>query len=127
MCACERFAQLWRRCNSDWHGANLPWRIVQALQHMSLELGMMGDVNVMRMKMAIEGLQVVAAAMMSLGIDVLQDAAVQKRMMRSFISLLKEDKEPSAPPVVGTCVVDGVIVSWPTNAALEGTVPSSSS
>ncbi len=52
---------------------------------------------------------------------------MQKRLMRGFISLLKEDKEPSTAPVVATCVVDGVMVSWPSNLALQSDMSSSSS
>ncbi len=45
---------------------------------------------------------------------------MQKRLMRAFISLLKNEKQPLASPVVATCMVDGVIASWPTEAALAG-------
>ena len=103
---------------------------MKGLHGMSLELGLQGDVNVHVMKMAIEGVQVSVLAEMLVKtlhlFDVLQDVAVQKRLMRGFISLLKEDKEPSTAPVVATCVVDGVMVSWPSSLALQSDTSSSS-
>ena len=48
-------------------------------------------------------------------------------MMRNFTSLLKEEKEPRSCPVVATCMIDGVIVSWPTSAAFEVDSSNSSS
>lgn len=61
-CDASRSPQLWRHCNGE-EEAVPPSGIVVELRRMSLQLGLMGDVNMMRMKMAIDSVQVIMPAM----------------------------------------------------------------
>lgn len=45
-----------------------------------------------------------------------QDTAAQKRLMRSFISLIKEEHDPPASIVVASCIADGFVAAWPSDA-----------
>jgi hypothetical protein len=53
-------SQLWHRDNGD-SGSSPPCKVIRLLQGLSTELGMMGNLNVSRMKMNIDRMQVLVA------------------------------------------------------------------
>jgi hypothetical protein len=62
ICDASSSSQLWHRCNGDEGAKAPPCSVIQKLQQMSIELDLKGDVNVMKMRMAIERVQVVLLA-----------------------------------------------------------------